>query len=150
MYIICSEFYCGTGIFLKNVHKLDLGRKQNGVVLNDVELPVWCFHDQNLPNTYDNSNNSHSNNNSTTTTNAPASPNNNNNSTNNNKTVVLDKAKDPYQEYIRINRYAMESDYVSQHINEWIDLIFGYKQRGANAVQADNLFYYLTYEGIIL
>ena len=30
-------------------------------------------------------------------------------------------------------------------VHEWIDLIFGYKQRGPEAVKADNLFYYLTY-----
>jgi factor associated with neutral sphingomyelinase activation len=44
---------------------------------------------------------------------------------------------------------AMESDYVSKHINKWIDLIFGYKQRGKAAEMADNLFYYLCYEGSV-
>ena len=39
---------------------------------------------------------------------------------------------------------ALECDYVSQHIHEWIDLIFGYKQRGAEAVAANNVFYWLT------
>ena len=33
-----------------------------------------------------------------------------------------------------------------QHLHEWIDLIFGWKQRGKAAIEADNLFYYLTYE----
>ena len=32
----------------------------------------------------------------------------------------------------------MECEFVSKHINEWIDLIFGYKQRGDEAEQADN------------
>jgi hypothetical protein len=43
-------------------------------------------------------------------------------------------------------RSAFESDYVSAHLNEWIDLIFGYKQAGTSAVTFDNLFYYLTYQ----
>ena len=34
-------------------------------------------------------------------------------------------------------------------MNEWIDLIFGYKQKGKHAIEAHNIFYYLTYEGTI-
>jgi hypothetical protein len=48
--------------------------------------------------------------------------------------------------YIYMSRQALESDYVSENIHNWIDLIFGYKQRGAAALEADNLFYHLTYE----
>nr|CAD2141024.1 unnamed protein product [Meloidogyne enterolobii] len=36
---------------------------------------------------------------------------------------------------------------ISCQLNQWIDLIFGYKQRGAEAIRALNTFYYLTYEG---
>ena len=46
-----------------------------------------------------------------------------------------------------LRRAALESDFVSAHLHEWIDLIFGYKQRGSAAEQACNLFHYLTYSG---
>jgi hypothetical protein len=58
-------------------------------------------------------------------------------------------AKGSPHEFIRIQRQALESEYVSQHLHEWIDLIFGYKQRGKEAVEARNVFYYLTYEGAV-
>ena len=35
-------------------------------------------------------------------------------------------------------RQALESDYVSDHLHEWIDLIVGCKQRGDAALKADN------------
>ena len=43
----------------------------------------------------------------------------------------------------------MESTYAHNHINEWIDLIFGYKQLGDSAIDALNVFYPLTYENSI-
>lgn len=46
-------------------------------------------------------------------------------------------------------REALESDIVSRQLHLWIDLIFGYKQRGLAAENADNLFYYLCYEGSV-
>ncbi|XP_046437962.1 WD repeat and FYVE domain-containing protein 3-like [Daphnia pulex] len=53
-------------------------------------------------------------------------------------------AKNDPREFIRA---ALESDYVSQHLHEWIDLIFGYKQQGPAAVESVNLFHPLFYEG---
>ncbi|XP_029450120.1 LOW QUALITY PROTEIN: lysosomal-trafficking regulator-like [Rhinatrema bivittatum] len=50
--------------------------------------------------------------------------------------------------FILIHRQALESDYVSQTICQWIDLVFGYKQKGRSAVQAINVFHPATYFGM--
>lgn len=42
--------------------------------------------------------------------------------------------------FIYLHRKALESDYVSQHLHEWIDLIWGFKQRGPEALAAHNVY----------
>ena len=56
-------------------------------------------------------------------------------------------AKGDPKDFIRIHREALESRYVSENLHDWIDLVFGFKQRGAQAVDAMNVFIHLTYDG---
>ena len=51
----------------------------------------------------------------------------------------------PYR-FVFAMRKNLESRDVSEELNNWIDLIFGYKQKGKEAIKAENIFYYLTYE----
>lgn len=46
-------------------------------------------------------------------------------------------AKDP-ADFVNQLRAALESDFVSKNLHHWIDLIFGYKQRGPEAEKANN------------
>ncbi|KFM56661.1 WD repeat and FYVE domain-containing protein 3, partial [Stegodyphus mimosarum] len=64
-----------------------------------------------------------------------------------NDVVLPPWAKGDPREFIRVHRQALECDYVSAHLHEWIDLIFGYKQQGTAAVEAVNVFHHLFYEG---
>ncbi|XP_049717632.1 neurobeachin-like protein 2 isoform X1 [Elephas maximus indicus] len=63
--------------------------------------------------------------------------------------VVLPPWASSPEDFIQQHRRALESEYVSAHLHEWIDLIFGYKQRGPAAEEALNVFYYCTYEGAV-
>lgn len=91
---LIPEFFC-LPEFLINRDQHNFGRTQQGLDVNDVDLPGW--------------------------------------------------ARDAY-DFIRINREALESDYVSENLHKWIDLIFGYKQQGLEAESSMNQYYYLTYE----
>uniref|UniRef100_A0A8C4NGZ2 Uncharacterized protein n=1 Tax=Eptatretus burgeri TaxID=7764 RepID=A0A8C4NGZ2_EPTBU len=58
-------------------------------------------------------------------------------------------AKGDVHKFICVHRQALECDYVSSNLHRWIDLIFGYKQRGPDSVPAANVFHPLFYEGSV-
>jgi beige protein homolog 1 len=49
--------------------------------------------------------------------------------------------------FITKHREALESPHVSRHLHQWIDLIFGSKQRGEAAIENTNVFHHLSYHG---
>ena len=56
--------------------------------------------------------------------------------------------ENPYL-YVTKLRRAFEDNTVNKHINKWIDLIFGFKQRGEEAIKNINCFVHITYEDAI-
>ncbi|XP_058238437.1 lysosomal-trafficking regulator isoform X2 [Hemibagrus wyckioides] len=50
--------------------------------------------------------------------------------------------------FVLIHRQALESEQVSQMLCQWIDLVFGIKQKGKAAIQAINVFHPATYFGM--
>ncbi len=43
--------------------------------------------------------------------------------------------------FVLVNRAVLESAYVTAHLPEWIDLIFGYKQTGRQGERSINLYH---------
>lgn len=54
--------------------------------------------------------------------------------------VILPPWKDSPYDFLYKNRKALESDYVSDHLHEWIDLVWSTKQSGNVAGKANNIF----------
>ncbi|KAI8428162.1 hypothetical protein MSG28_002408 [Choristoneura fumiferana] len=63
--------------------------------------------------------------------------------------VALPPWADSPENFVIKLRKALESEYVSRHLHLWIDLIFGYKQRGEEAIKANNVFHHVCYEGAV-
>eukprot|EP01063_Lacrimia_lanifica_P012983 TRINITY_DN19667_c0_g1_i1.p1 TRINITY_DN19667_c0_g1~~TRINITY_DN19667_c0_g1_i1.p1 ORF type:complete len:976 (+),score=339.84 TRINITY_DN19667_c0_g1_i1:53-2929(+) len=53
------------------------------------------------------------------------------------------------KDFVTKNRAALESEYVSERIHQWLDLVFGVASRGAAAEARDNLFHPMTYESYL-
>ena len=64
-----------------------------------------------------------------------------------NDVVLPPWAKGDPKIFIAKNREALESSYVSANLHLWIDLVFGFKQSGPEAVSALNVFHHLSYNG---
>jgi Beige/BEACH domain len=58
-------------------------------------------------------------------------------------------AKKSPEIFVEVMRNALESDLCSEMLPDWIDLIFGRKQQGPEAIKAHNVFFYLTYYGSV-
>lgn len=56
-------------------------------------------------------------------------------------------AKNDPKIFIAKQREALESEFVSRHLQVWIDLVFGHKQQGSAALEATNVFHHLSYHG---
>ena len=71
-----------------------------------------------------------------------------------NKEKVIDvecplwSENDPYKFLTYLN-LAFESDEVSSNLGNWIDLIFGYKQRGKEAEKANNIYMFNCYPDLV-
>ncbi|OHT06591.1 hypothetical protein TRFO_25336 [Tritrichomonas foetus] len=62
--------------------------------------------------------------------------------------VILPKWAKSAIHFVYLNRKALESDFASQNLHNWIDLIWGYKQTGEEAVKANNTFYPFMYSNV--
>jgi hypothetical protein len=60
--------------------------------------------------------------------------------------VELPKWSKNPMDFIVKHRNALESEHVGQHLPDWIDLVFGYKQTGKAACDSDNIFHPDSYE----
>jgi factor associated with neutral sphingomyelinase activation len=52
--------------------------------------------------------------------------------------VKLPRWASDARDFLNKMREALESDFVSENLHNWIDLVFGYKQRGDVAYESNN------------
>ena len=62
--------------------------------------------------------------------------------------VILPPWASTAEEFIQLHRKALECEYTGQHINQWIDLIWGVNQTGEGAINNDNVFDQRLYENV--
>lgn len=62
-----------------------------------------------------------------------------------NNVILPPWARNSARFFTLIHRQALESNYVTQHLNHWIDLTFGYQQSGKAAIEATNVFHPATH-----
>ncbi|CAD8165798.1 unnamed protein product [Paramecium pentaurelia] len=63
--------------------------------------------------------------------------------------VILPPWASSCEEFIEINRQALESSYVSEKLHNWINFIFGPYAQGEEARKRDNLYHWLTYDSCL-
>jgi hypothetical protein len=63
--------------------------------------------------------------------------------------VVLPKWAKTADEFVHINRKALESPNTSANLNGWVDLIFGFRSRGQNAQSFSNDFIESAYSEVL-
>ena len=98
---LIPEFFGLPEMFL-NINGCNLGRTQDGVTVNNVDLPPWSRCGENA-------------------------------------------LKSAYH-FVSLHRRALESTLVTENLPRWLDLIFGCKQKGVQAIEALNVFFPFTYE----
>ena len=59
-------------------------------------------------------------------------------------------AGNSYPRFLLVLRAALEHPYVSADFSSWVDLIFGFKQRGEAAEAALNVYHYLSYNDLAI
>ena len=112
-----AHFCIGPYRFLENSANIDFGVQQNsGERIHDAKLPPWAKQDPLLFIIL------------------------------NRKVRELDVALLCHHDWPMSCGKALESDYVSEHLPAWIDLIWGCKQRDPSSL---NVFHPLSYEGSI-
>jgi len=65
-----------------------------------------------------------------------------------NGNVILPQWAKSAIEFVYLHRKALESPIVSASIHHWIDLVWGYKQKGVESIKSDNMFNPMLYEDI--